>query len=178
METKNIDNTYIQLKKVEAALQGLGVDKELVNTAISVLLDEATLVEPSQSLEADDVVDTSDTSESESETEDVDDSTPTPREKKQYVIVVSDPEGKIEVSDYTGWVVQIPESESISTVLENINNAAYDYNASKKGRKSPVFSVGEALEDIPTKFFKNRKVFIKTKEAVFVKVTDNTIPKE
>ena len=35
-----------------------------------------------------------------------------PPVKKQYVVVLSDPEGDLEGKEYTGWVVQIPEANS------------------------------------------------------------------
>ena len=35
-----------------------------------------------------------------------------PPVKKQYLILLSDPEGRMPKGDFTGWVLQIPESES------------------------------------------------------------------
>ncbi|MBN2235314.1 MAG: hypothetical protein JW706_09195 [Opitutales bacterium] len=101
-----------------------------------------------------------------------------PQVKKQHVILVSDPAGELEGKDFTGWVVQIPEEDSPFVALERIFRGAYDFNASPKGRRMPVKKVGEACEVVSAKFFKEHKVFIKTKEPVLVVRTDNAIPTE
>ena len=98
-----------------------------------------------------------------------------PAEKKQFVIVVSDPEGLIK-TDLTGWVVQIPESESTNTTLERIGRGAFEFNNSKKGRLNPVKSLGEAIESVGSKFYKDSSIWIKTKTPVIVVCTDNTLP--
>ena len=101
-----------------------------------------------------------------------------PAVKKQYVIVVSDPEGKLPKTDFTGWVLQIPESESPATTPDRVFKAAYDFNASKRGRLLPVKSVGEALESASAKFFKEAELWVKTKLPVAVMVTDNILPRD
>ena len=106
-----------------------------------------------------------------------DEETPPPV-KKQWAIVVSDPEGIMPKKDLVGWVVQLPEDKSIVTTLERIHRAAYEYQASKKGRLLPVKTVGEALESVPAKYFKEAELWVKTKEAVLVLKTDNEIPRE
>jgi hypothetical protein len=100
-----------------------------------------------------------------------------PAVKKQFVILVSDPEGKLPKNDFVGWVLQIPEDESVATTQERIFRGSYDFNASKKGRLLPVKTVGEAIENVPTKFFKEADVWVKTKTPVLVLKTDNEIPK-
>lgn len=101
-----------------------------------------------------------------------------PPVKKQWVIVVSDPSGKLPKADFVGWVLQMPESESPATTPERVFRAAYDFNASKKGRLLPVKTVGEAFESIPAKAFKEVELWVKTKEPVLVLRTDNEIPKD
>ena len=101
-----------------------------------------------------------------------------PAVKKQYVIVVSDPEGKLPKTDFTGWVLQIPESVSPSTTPDRVFKAAYDFNASKKGRLLPVQTVGEAFESVPAKHYKEAELWVKTKEPVIVLRTNNEIPKD
>ncbi len=100
-----------------------------------------------------------------------------PTEKKQFIIVVSDPNKQIK-TDLTGWVLQIPESASISSVLDRLKTAMYDFNASKAGRLLPVKTIGEGIESAKKKFFTARDITIKTKTPVFVVVTDNVLPKE
>ena len=100
----------------------------------------------------------------------------TPSIKKQYVILVSDPEGRFPKHDFAGWVLQIPEEDSPVTTQDRINRAVYDFNASKKGRLLPAKTVGEALENVPSKFFKEQATWVKTKTPVLVCVTNNQIP--
>jgi len=101
-----------------------------------------------------------------------------PPVKKQSVILISDPDGRLPKSDFVGWVLQIPDSESPATVQDRIYRGAYDYNASKKGRLYPTKTVGETLENVPAKFFKEADLWIRTKTPVQVLKTDNEIPKE
>ena len=100
-----------------------------------------------------------------------------PAIKKQFVILASDPENRLPRHDFVAWVLQIPEDESVATTQERIFRGAYDYNASKKGRLYPAKTVGEALENVPAKFFKEAEVWVKSKVPVLVLKTDNTIPR-
>lgn len=101
-----------------------------------------------------------------------------PAVKKQFVILISDPEGRLPSNDFVGWVLQIPETESVATTQERIFRSAYDFNASKKGRLLPVKTVGEAVESVPAKHFKDAEVWVKTKTPVLMLRTDNQIPRE
>jgi hypothetical protein len=101
-----------------------------------------------------------------------------PAVKKQFVILVSDPDGRLPKHDFVGWVLQIPESESVATTLDRVFRTSYDFNTTKKGRLLPVKTVGEAIENVPAKAFKEADVWVKTKTPVLVVRTDNEIPKE
>jgi hypothetical protein len=101
---------------------------------------------------------------------------PTPRVPKQFVILVSDPEGKLPKDDFTGWVLQFPEEENPVHVLEQLHKSVYEFNATPKGRRMPVQSIGEACEAVPARIFKEHQVWVKTKEPVFMLRTDNKIP--
>ena len=101
-----------------------------------------------------------------------------PAAKKQFVVLLSDPEGKLKKADLVGWVVQIPEDASPHSTTERIFKGAYDFNASKKGRLLPVKSVGESLESVSPKYFKESELWVKTKLPVAVMVTDNVLPKD
>ena len=101
-----------------------------------------------------------------------------PPVKKQFVILVSDPDGKLPKHDFVGWVLQIPENESVATTQERLFRGAYDFNASKKGRLLPAKTIGEAIEHVPAKFFKEAEVWVKTKTPVLMLKTDNEIPKD
>lgn len=99
-----------------------------------------------------------------------------PPVKKQFVILVSDPNGVMPEADLVGWVLQIPESESPVTTPERIHRAAYEFNATKKGRLLPATTVGDALENVPAKHFKEAETWVKTKTPVLVLKTNNQIP--
>jgi hypothetical protein len=101
-----------------------------------------------------------------------------PPVKKQFVVLVSDPEGKMPKHDFAGWVLQIPDNESPATTRDRIFRATYDFNASKKGRLLPAKTVGDALENVPAKHFKDADLWVKTKTPVLVLKTDNEIPRE
>jgi len=75
-------------------------------------------------------------------------------------------------------LLQIPENESVATTQDRIFRSAYDFNTTKKGRLLPAKTVGEALEHVPAKFFKEAEVWVKTKNPVLMLRTDNEIPKE
>lgn len=101
-----------------------------------------------------------------------------PAVKKQFAILVSDPEGHLPKHDFVGWVLQIPEDESVATTQERILRASYEFNTTRKGRLFPMKTIGEAIENVPAKHFKEAGVWVKTKTPVLMLKTDNEIPKE
>lgn len=101
-----------------------------------------------------------------------------PPVKKQFSIVLADNEGVLEDKDLTGWVVQIPEDDSVTVAPERIIRAAYEYNTTPKGRRMPVQTIGEACEAVTAKFFKEQNVWVKTKIPVLAVSTHNQIPTE
>jgi hypothetical protein len=101
-----------------------------------------------------------------------------PAVKKQFVILISDPEDRLPKTDFAGWVLQIPEDESVVTTQDRIFRAVYEFNTTKKGRMLPSKTVGEALENVPAKHFKETGVWVKTKSPVLMLKTDNEIPME
>jgi hypothetical protein len=107
--------------------------------------------------------------------------------KKQFVVLVGDPDGVVfnkglgapmNNGGAVAWVLQIPEDESPATTQDRILRAAYDFNASNRGRLLPVTTVGEAIENIPAKAFKETDLVVRTKTPVLVLRTDNKIPRE
>ncbi len=102
-----------------------------------------------------------------------------PAVKKQFSIIVSDPDNQLpEKAEFTGWVFQIPEDASVTSTTERIHKAAYEFNATKKGRMMPAKTMADAIENVPAKVFKEQQVWVKTKAPVFVIRTDNEIPTE
>lgn len=100
-----------------------------------------------------------------------------PPVKKQFVILVSDPDRKLEGVDYTGWVLQIPEDDSPYTAPERLIRAAYEYNTTPKGQRLPLQTIGETCEVAPARITKEEQVWVKTKEPILVVTTDNLVPK-
>ena len=98
--------------------------------------------------------------------------------KKQFVILIADQNGVLQNMDLTGWVLQIPEEDSVTVAAERIIKAAYEFNTTPKGRKMPIESIGEACECVTAKFFKEQQIWIKTKIPVLVTTTENKIPTE
>ena len=101
-----------------------------------------------------------------------------PPVKKQFVMLVSDPEGTLKEKDRVGWVAQIPEDDSVATTGGRIHNAVYEYNATPKGTRMPVETIGEACEVVPAKLFKEQNVWIKSKTPLLIVPIDNEIPME
>lgn len=96
--------------------------------------------------------------------------------KKQFAIMVSDPNGEMPETDLVGWVLQVPDDASVATVGERTLKAAYGFNASRKGRLLPVKTIGEAFESVPARYFKECELWVKTKTPVQVLRTDNELP--
>jgi hypothetical protein len=101
-----------------------------------------------------------------------------PAPKKQFVILLSDPTGLLPTRDLVGWVLQIPESVSPYSTMDRLLKGAYDFNASKRGRMLPVCTIGEAIESVGARYFKESELWVKTKLPVAVVVTNNVLPKD
>lgn len=101
-----------------------------------------------------------------------------PPVKKQFVMLVSDPEGILDEKDMVGWVAQIPEDDSIETTASRIHSAAYEYNSTPKGARMPVETIGEACEVVPAKLFKEQNTWIKSKTPLLIVPVNNKIPME
>lgn len=95
--------------------------------------------------------------------------------KKQFAVIVSDPEDKLKGHDLTGWVCQIPEDEAVTSAVEKVHKSAYEFNASPKGQKFPLETMGEAFECLPAKVAKEQSLWIKTKVPVLLVPTKNKI---
>lgn len=94
--------------------------------------------------------------------------------KKQYVIVISDPQNRVP-EGLVGWAVQIEEGKHVSKALETLYDCAALYNNTPKGHRLPVDSVGLAMEVLPPKITKEAGLWIKTREPVYVVTTDNVL---
>lgn len=100
-----------------------------------------------------------------------------PAQKKQFVVLVSDPLHEMpDGEEFAAWVLQIPDSESPLSTNERIETAAANFNSSKRGRVLPVQTVGETLESVPAKALKDVELWCKTKTPVLVVITRNELP--
>jgi hypothetical protein len=157
---------YVQLEAVREALEKVVKDENAIEKVLDLLSDATVAVDQAKQAEEAEVAG------SVAEDEGSDE----PKIKKQYVILVSDKDGEIK-RDLVGWVLQMPENEDSRDIVESIKKGAYNYNASKKGRKYPVGSIGSAIEGCGSKFFKPYNISIKTKEPVLVITTNNVLPR-
>lgn len=99
-----------------------------------------------------------------------------PAVKKQFVFMVSDPDGHLVGKDFTGWVLQIPEEDSPYVSEERLHRSAYEFNVTPKGRRMPVKTIGEACEVVSARILKEQNIWVKTKEPILMVRTENTIP--
>jgi len=156
---------YVQLEAVREALEKVVKDENAIEKVLDLLSDATVKVDEAQQAEEADVAEGAD-----------DEGSDEPKIKKQYGILVCDKDGEIK-RDLVGWVFQMPENEDTRDAIESVKKAAYNYNASKKGRKYPVNTIGQAIEGVGNKFFKPYNVSIKTKEPVLVVTTNNILPR-
>ncbi len=101
-----------------------------------------------------------------------------PAVKKQFVVVLADADGTLAKKDITGWVLQIPEDDSPATAVGRVTRAAYDFNATPKGRRLPVKTLGEACETVSAKLLREQQVWVKTKTPVLAVAAPNALPME
>ena len=101
-----------------------------------------------------------------------------PAVKKQFAVLLADHDGSLAQRDITGWVVQVPEEESPGTAPARIHEAAHAFNASPKGRKMPVKTMGEACEVVTQKFLKEQNVWVKTKTPIEAIAVKNDLPRD
>ena len=161
------EEQYVKLQAVIAALEKTVEDQEKIDEILD-LLSSATVAVDEAAKTEEVAPDAAEETGNDEENE--------PKPKQQYVIVVSDP-NKLITRTLVGWVLQIPEDEDVSKTVEFIKTGAYNFNASKKGQKYPVSSIGQAIGNVPNKFFKSNNLKIKTKEPIEIITTDNVLPK-
>lgn len=97
-----------------------------------------------------------------------------PKVKKDYILLLSDPSEKL-TDEYLGWAFQIDEDQNPGELVDKIKMTAGDFNRSKKGQKVPVNTIGETIQNVPSKFFKEYKIYPKHKEPVYICLTNNKL---
>lgn len=99
-----------------------------------------------------------------------------PAVRKQFAILGSDPEGKLKGMNLTGWVLQLAEEDNPKEAEERLTRAAAEFNASPKGRKEPVGTIGEFCEVAPARLLKEHGIWLKTKSPVEILGVRNQLP--
>ena len=61
------------------------------------------------------------------------------------------------------WIVSHPEEMPPAEIPGKIREAAATYNTTRKGRKAPAKSLGQAMELVPAKIFKEFRISVRTK---------------
>ena len=94
--------------------------------------------------------------------------TKAPKNKWEHIIILNDPEKKLNPDELTGWVVVQEEGSDAGTILSRLTDAAKEQNEAAKRKKSLLENFGDVFQSLKSKFLKNRHLKIKTKEAVRV----------
>jgi flagellin-specific chaperone FliS len=99
--------------------------------------------------------------------------------KYEYVVVLHEPSGRLKSEKMeevlTAYVVQQEEGEDAGTILSKIASAASIQNEGAKRKKSMLSNIRDIFDGLKPKFLKEKKVKIKTKEAVRVILTDGNL---
>lgn len=96
--------------------------------------------------------------------------------KYETIVVVHDPSGKL-IADkmdevVSAFVVQQEEGQDAGLILSKIADAARAQNEDAKRKKSRLTNLREVFDGLKSKYLKEKKVKIKTKEPVRVLLTD------
>jgi hypothetical protein len=98
-----------------------------------------------------------------------------PSVKKEFLVLAST-EGSTPIpDDLVVWVAQVLEGTDPNLLVSMISDCAHDYNMTRKGRKSPVRTIGEAIEVVSGSITREHGVWLKTKEPVRLMTTDNSL---
>jgi hypothetical protein len=139
----------ISIEEVESVLRQQNVDAKIVNTVIGHLNEVIQ--------------------------EEKENRTTVPKQKNEFLIILSDPNKELVGKDYVGYVVQMKQGDDAGLVLDKIKAAAHDTNAAKKRKKSMLTTMADAFHGIKRAFLKPKNILIKTKEPVRVLITDGKL---
>ena len=96
-----------------------------------------------------------------------------PKPEKQLIFLNTQTSGDVGY----GVIIEIPSADSISDAPEHLYKAVREQNTTtRKGRKYPIRTVGEAVEGLKRKFQKEYNIKIKTKVITPMLIIDNDIP--
>jgi hypothetical protein len=102
--------------------------------------------------------------------------TQTTKSKNRFAVLLYDPNNELAGKEFTASVVQTPEDDDQGLILSKISDAAKAFNQNtRKGKKNPIKTIGDALMYVTRKFFKEKNVMAKTKEPCRVLITNNNL---
>lgn len=139
----------ISIEEVEAVLRKQNVDVKIVKNVIDELVEVVK--------------------------EEKDSRATGPKQKNEFLIVLSDPNNELAGKDFVGWVVQMKDGDDAGLVLGKIQDAARDQNAAKKRKRGIINNMVEAFSGVKRRFLKPKDIMIKTKEPVRCLVTDGKL---
>lgn len=95
--------------------------------------------------------------------------------KSEFVVLINDPNGLLDIekaqNELTAYVVQQEEGEDACTILTKLGDATREQNLATKKKKKRLTNLREIFDGLKSKYLKERKVKIKTKEPVRVLVS-------
>jgi len=95
----------------------------------------------------------------------------TPKQKYEYVIILNDKDGCLKGKEIAGWVVQQEENADAGLILSKLKDAAKTQNEAAKRKKNMITDLTALFESLKSKFTKEKKIKIKTKDLTRVIVT-------
>ena len=101
------------------------------------------------------------------------------KEKYEYVVIVHDPSGKLKADKMdevvSAYVVQQEENEDAGAILSKLKECATAQNETAKRKKSRLSNLRDVFDGLKSKFAKEKKLRIKTKEPVRVLLTNGEL---
>lgn len=94
------------------------------------------------------------------------------RQRWEFVIILNDTEGFLKDKEIAGWVVQQQEGEDAGTIIAKLQEAAKSQNEAAKRKKFVISSLRDVFEHLKSKFLKEKKLRVKTKELTRVLVVN------
>jgi len=142
----------IELEKIKTTMLKNNIDKSIVDTIIA-------------QLEAEAIPDEVEASEEQPIDEDItDNSEDLPHTKWETIIILNDKEGYLKDKEIAGWVVNQEENADAALILSKLKDAAKEQNESAKKKKNNITSLEDLFDGLKSKFLKDKKIKIKTKD--------------
>lgn len=98
-----------------------------------------------------------------------------PKQKWEFVIILNDKDGLLTGKEIAGWVVQQPTNDDANLILSKLADAAKSQNEVTKKKANKITDLVTLFEHLKSKFTKEKKVRVKTKELSRVIITDGRL---